>query len=61
MLGKPTAGTLLAGVPLCLRPEELCMLLSDDVSSLDVVEKHSQLSFMYLDVELLNVETLAHR
>src|SRR5205085_10551941 len=43
MLGKPTAGTVLAGVPLCLRPEERYMLLSDDVSSLDVVEKHSTL------------------
>ena len=42
-LGKPTARTMLARVPLCLRPKELCMLLSDDVATLDVVKKHSTL------------------
>jgi len=59
MLGEPAAGALLARMTLCLRPKELCMLLGNQGSRLDVVE-HSA-SFMYLDVELIDVETLAQR
>src|SRR6185295_3383937 len=43
MLGEPNARTLLARTCLCLRPKELCMLLSQQFSTLNVVEKHPTL------------------
>jgi hypothetical protein len=51
---------VLAGTTLRLRPEQLRVLLGDQLPSLDVVE-HDDLRCTSLEVELLKVKTIEIR